>query len=150
MDPADFAPALGAASRTLMAAVMVKAAECGFKDITPAFASLMPHLDPSGAGTRAQELAQRLGITKQAMSQFIRELQTRGYVEQVPDPSDTRAKLVRLTKRGIALRASCHQMRAAITEVALRALGPARLKRLQSDLVELTKALATIAAAPDE
>jgi DNA-binding MarR family transcriptional regulator len=72
-----------------------------------------------------EELAQRLGITKQAMSQFIRELQTRGYVEQVPDPSDTRAKLVRLTKRGIALRASCHQMRAATTEVALRALGPA-------------------------
>ena len=146
----DFAPALGAASRTLIAAVMVKAGECGFKDITPAFASLMPHLDPMGAGTRAQELAQRLGVTKQAMSQLIRELQTRGYVEQVSDPTDTRAKLIRLTKRGIALRAACHQMRSAINEVALRALGPARLKRLQKDLVELAKALATITAQPPD
>jgi len=140
----SFAPALGAANRTLVAAVMVKAGKCGFKDITPAFASLMPHLDPTGAGMRAQELARRLGVTKQAMSQLIREVQSRGYIEQVADPSDTRAKLIQLTKRGIALHEACHQMLSSINEVALRALGPTRVRRLQKDLVELAKALATI------
>lgn len=141
----DFAPALGAASRALVVAMMAKVAGCGFKDMTPAFATLIPLLDPSGAGTRAQELARRSGVTKQAMSQLIRELQTRGYIEQVPDPTDTRAKLVRLTKRGIALRMACQNVRGEINEVALRALGPARLKRLHKDLTELASALGTIA-----
>jgi Transcriptional regulators len=49
----------------------------------------------------------RAGITKQAISQLVRELEARGYVEQVPDSTDTRAKIVRLTNRGVALHAAC-------------------------------------------
>jgi DNA-binding MarR family transcriptional regulator len=142
----DFAPALGAASRALIAAMMAKVAGCGFKDMTPAFSTLMPLLDPAGAGTRAQELARRSGVTKQAMSQLIRELQSRGYVEQVGDPTDTRAKLVRLTKRGMALRATCQTVRGEITDAARRALGPVRLRRLQRDLGDLAVALAGLSS----
>jgi len=67
--------------------------------VTPAFSSLMPLLDATGV--RPSTLAQRAGITKQAISQLVRELETRGYVGQVPDSTDTRAKIVRLTKRGV-------------------------------------------------
>jgi len=52
------------------------------------------------AGTRLTVLAGRAGITHQAMAQLVRELEERGIVERVPDPSDGRARLVRLTDEG--------------------------------------------------
>jgi hypothetical protein len=51
------------------------------------------------------------GITKQAISHLVGELKARGYVEQVPDSTDTRAKIVRLTKRGVALHAASAEVR---------------------------------------
>ncbi|MGH8324375.1 MAG: MarR family winged helix-turn-helix transcriptional regulator [Steroidobacteraceae bacterium] len=135
----DIAPAIGMASRAMIAAMMAKVASCGFEDLTPAFASLMPLLDATGA--RPTILAQRAGITKQAISQLVRELESRGYVEQVLDPTDTRAKIVRLTRRGVALRAACADVRQELQAAALAMLGKARLSRLRSDLLQLASAL---------
>ena len=140
----DFTPALAAAYHGLILAMMAKVADCGFKDMTPAFANLIPLLDPAGKGSRARELAQRSGVTKQAMSQLVRELERRGYVEQVLDPTDTRAKLVRLTGRGMALRAACTRVRKELNQAAGRSFGPVRLKRLQRDLEALSAAVGSV------
>jgi DNA-binding MarR family transcriptional regulator len=56
------------------------------------------NIDP--AGTRLTVLASRAGITHQAMAQLVGELEERGIVERVPDTSDGRARLVRLTGDG--------------------------------------------------
>jgi DNA-binding MarR family transcriptional regulator len=138
----DIAPAIGAASRAMIAAMMAKVAACGFKDMTPAFASLIPLLDATGA--RPTALAQRAGISKQAISQLVRELETRGYVEQVADPTDTRAKIVRLTRRGIALRAACAETRQGIQAIALETLGKTRLSQLRRSLLQVAAALSKI------
>jgi DNA-binding MarR family transcriptional regulator len=135
----NFAPALAAAGRALIATMMAKLASLGFTDVTPAFSSLMPLLDATGA--RPSTLAQRAGITKQAISQLVRELETRGYVEQVPDSTDTRAKIVRLTKRGVALHAASAEVRLELQSVALAKLGKSRVSRLRRDLIELAAAL---------
>jgi DNA-binding MarR family transcriptional regulator len=135
----NFAPALAAASRALTATMMAKVASCGFKDMTPAFASLMPLLDATGA--RPTSLAQRAGITKQAISQLVRELEARGYVEQIPDSTDTRAKIVRLTKRGVAIKAACAEVKHELQSMAIAKLGKSRVSRLQRDLIELAAAL---------
>jgi MarR family protein len=45
-------------------------------------------------GTRAVILAQRAGMTRQSMSNLIRELEAIGYVDVRPDPEDGRAALV--------------------------------------------------------
>src|SRR5215467_10332259 len=105
----DIAPAIGAASRTMIAAMMARIHDRGFDGMTPAFASIIPLLDAEGA--RPTVLAQRAGITKQAISQLVRELESRGYVEQVADPDDTRAKIIRLTSQGVALRRACFEVR---------------------------------------
>lgn len=141
--PDDIAPAIGAASRAMIAAMMSKLASRGYDDMTPAFASLIPLLDATGA--RPTALAQRAGITKQAISQLVRELEERGYVEQVRDSTDTRAKIARLTKRGIQLRTTCMGVRQELDEIALAALGKARLTRLRSDLREVAAALGQVA-----
>src|SRR5687767_2166502 len=60
--------------------------------------NLFPHIDFEGV--RLTELAQRLGVTKQAVGQVVAELEELGVVEVRPDPSDGRAKLVRFTTKG--------------------------------------------------
>ena len=135
----NLAPVLAAASRALTATMRAKVANCGFNDVTPAFASLMPLLDATGA--RPTTLAQRAGITKQAISQLVRELEARGYVEQVPDSTDTRAKIVRLTKRGVDIKAACAEVKHELQSIAIAKLGKSRVARLQRDLIELVAAL---------
>jgi len=135
----DIPPALGRAVRAMSGTMMAKVASRGFNGMTPAFASLMPLLDATGA--RPSTLAQRAGITKQAMSQLVRELEARGYVEQAPDSTDTRAKIVRLTKRGVALHAACAEVRQELHSIAIAKLGKSRVSRLRRDLMELAAAL---------
>ena len=135
----DIPPALGRAVRAMSTTMMTKVAGRGFNGMTPAFASLMPLLDATGA--RPTTLAQRAGITKQAISQLVRELESRGYVEQVPDSTDTRAKIVRLTKRGVALHAACAEVRHELHSAAIAKLGKSRVSRLRRDLIELAAAL---------
>ena len=63
-----------------------------------AHTALLPHVDLEG--TRLTELARRMGVTKQAVGQLVDELEQMGQLERVPDPEDSRAKLVRFSKRG--------------------------------------------------
>ena len=135
----SFAPALVAASRALAATMMAEVASYGFKDMTPAFVSLMSLLDTTGS--RPTILAQRVGITKQAIGQLVRELEARGYVEQVPDSTDTRAKIVRLTKRGVALYAACADARQELQSTVIAKLGKVKVSRLRRDLTELAAVL---------
>jgi DNA-binding MarR family transcriptional regulator len=60
---------------------------------------LIPFL--STAGIRPTDLAALVDVSKQAMGQSLAELEARGFVEYVDDPSDGRARLVRLSKGGI-------------------------------------------------
>lgn len=63
-----------------------------------AHAALYAHI--SLAGTRPTVLAEKIGITPQAVAQLVGELVSMGLVERVPDPTDGRARLVRFTRRG--------------------------------------------------
>ena len=135
----DIPPALGRAVHAMSSTMMAKVASRGFNGMTPAFVSLMPLLDATGV--RPTTLAQRAGITKQAISQLVRELEARGYVEQVPDSTDTRAKIVRLTERGVALHAACAEVRLELHSIAIEKLGKSRVSRLRRDLIELAAAL---------
>jgi DNA-binding MarR family transcriptional regulator len=60
--------------------------------------SLLPHIDLGG--TRITDLAERLGVTKQATSQLVDDLEQLGVLGRVPDPDDARAKRVVFTKLG--------------------------------------------------
>ncbi len=51
-------------------------------------------------GTRSVEVARLLGMTKQGAGQLLSTLADGGWVEQVPDPDDGRARIVRRTARG--------------------------------------------------
>ena len=70
----------------------------GYDGIRPAHQNVFQFIEP--AGTRVTVLAERAQMTKQSMAELVAHLESHGYVERVADPSDGRAKLVRLTDRG--------------------------------------------------
>lgn len=66
---------------------------------TVAHTRLFPHLDIEG-GTRPSELAKRLGMSKQAINQLLKDLEKMGVVRREPDPEDGRARLILFTEEG--------------------------------------------------
>ena len=53
-------------------------------------------------GTRLSELAQRAGMSKQAMGDLVDQCEAWGLITREPDPRDARARLVRFTPTGLA------------------------------------------------
>ena len=51
-------------------------------------------------GSRIVDLAQINGLTKQAMSQIVAEIEQHGYVAKKDDPDDGRARKIMLTAKG--------------------------------------------------
>jgi DNA-binding MarR family transcriptional regulator len=49
---------------------------------------------------RLTELASLAGLTKQSVGEIVDDLTALGYLERYPDPTDKRAKLLRLTQKG--------------------------------------------------
>jgi DNA-binding MarR family transcriptional regulator len=90
-------------------------------------------------GSRLTELAGRANMTPQAMGEVVDELVELGYVVREPDPSDRRAKLIVLTKRGrecvAAGRRTIDGIEGRVTEV-LGERGHETLRRLLSPLLQ--------------
>ena len=51
-------------------------------------------------GMRVTDLAERVGMTKQALGEFANELEAAGLLETVRDPADKRVRILRPTRRG--------------------------------------------------
>jgi len=139
----DVAPAIATAGRAMMAAMLRRLADKGFEEITPAIIAFITQIDPEG--DRAAALAHRAGVTKQAMSQLLRTVVSRGYVEQVADPGDTRAKIIRCTKRGVSLRDACFTVRDELHQLVVDELGERNADRLRDDLERVQAAFRSAA-----
>lgn len=67
--------------------------EAGIPNVTRAQSMLIANI--SAGEHRATRIARNLGVTRQAISLMLGELEARGIVEIVPDPDDRRARIVR-------------------------------------------------------
>jgi DNA-binding MarR family transcriptional regulator len=107
----------------------------GFDDVRPAHGFAFARLAPGGA--TVNELAEHLGVSKQAASQMVEELVRKGYVERRPHPTDARAKLVELTGRGWECTRAADAAAAEAVVPWAATLGPERVRQLRDDLVRL-------------
>jgi DNA-binding MarR family transcriptional regulator len=115
--------------------------EAGYTGIRPAHMSILQHVDHPPGGTRIGELAERAQMTKQSMGQLVADMERGGLVERVPDPTDGRARIVRLTERGWMMHETAGEIvRGLEAEWATRLGGP-KLDRLRQLLKELIAAL---------
>jgi DNA-binding MarR family transcriptional regulator len=93
-------------------------------------------------GSRVTYLAYHANITAQAMGELVDYLERHGYVERVPDPSDRRAKLVRLTERGHEVYALAVRLVTGLEESWAVAIGRPKMDQLKRLLGELWDAIA--------
>jgi DNA-binding MarR family transcriptional regulator len=77
------------------------------------------------------DVADHLGVTKQAAGQLVEQLVQRGYVIPEADPGDARSRILKLTERGLACTRAAEQEAA---DAWRRQLGTATMGALQSAL----------------
>jgi len=73
--------------------------ETGYADLRPTHGCVFRFVRDDGM--RLTELATHADMTKQSVGEIVDDLVELGYVERIPDPEDRRAKLIRLTKKGV-------------------------------------------------
>jgi DNA-binding MarR family transcriptional regulator len=123
----------------------------GEEGLRPKHGAVIANIDRSG--TRASVLADRAGMTRQAMGELIDELEDLGYVERVADPDDRRAKLIKPTGKTLKRQRLAREVNDEIDAVYLERLGEARHRQLRAalaELVELTGTGAEVAQPPPE
>ena len=107
----------------------------GFDDLR------VPHMAvlqfPGPEGVRPGVLAERAGMSKQAMNQLLRSLESLGYLVRSDAPDEGRARLVGLTKRGRAAYAKIHGILRDIEREWSVELGPKRFTALKELLLRV-------------
>jgi len=103
----------------------------GFEDLQ------LPHIAvlqfPGPDGVRPGTLAERAGMSKQAMNRLLQSLEGLGYITRSDAPDEGRARVVRFTKRGRAAWSELHDILRDIEREWRAELGPrdfAQLKEL--------------------
>lgn len=121
--------------------VYARLAAQGFPDVRPAHGAVFRHI--RSEGSRASDLAARAQMTKQSMAYLVESLAALGYVEQVPDPDDGRARRVLLTPRGRAAQEAASRASREVEESWAAAYGRDEWRALREHLERLHARLAT-------
>jgi DNA-binding MarR family transcriptional regulator len=107
----------------------------GFDDLR------LPHMAvlqfPGPDGVRPGTLAERAGMSKQAMNQLLKSLEALGYLVRSDAPDEGRARIVRVTARGRAAYAKIHAILRDIERDWSAELGPVRFAELKRLLLRV-------------
>jgi DNA-binding MarR family transcriptional regulator len=114
--------------------------EAGITDIRPTHGCVFRFVH--GDGMRLTELASLAGLTKQSVGEIVDDLSGLGYLERYPDPTDKRAKLIRLTEKGREAQRIGFSLFEKLEEDWGEAFGADRIAALRSLLEEIAVAKA--------
>ena len=135
----EFPPAIGALLRLAWQDVRERiyegVLEDGYTDLSRAHVLLFrwPVID----GLRPSELAARNQLSKQTINDLLKDLEKRGYLKRSLDPTDGRARIVRLTERGWNLTQVISDMSFATEREWAQVIGETRYGEFRSTLCEL-------------
>jgi DNA-binding MarR family transcriptional regulator len=128
---------IGQVREALIEDMHERVAAAGYPDIRQAHGCVFRFVPAEGM--RPTELAERARITKQSLGEIVADLERLGYVERVPDPTDGRAKLVRLTPEGEGAQQAALKAFADIERKWSRQLGADRVAELRRTLAEIAE-----------
>src|SRR5712691_6939318 len=120
-------------AQTIHRRIITQLNAAGFKEVR------VPHMAvlqfPGPDGVRPGILAERAGMSKQAMNQLLRSLDALGYLARSDAPDEGRARIVRLTKRGRAAYVKIHEILRDIEREWSAELGPKHFTQLKELLL---------------
>ena len=111
-------------------------AELGHPNVREGYGCVFGFIDVEH-GSRLTELAERSGFTKQAVGEAVSELEKLGYLERLPDPSDGRAKIIKLTDFGVDAVVKGRRVFAQIEAEWAEQLGPELLATLREAVTKI-------------
>ena len=135
----EYPPAIGALLRLAWQGVRERIYEgvlrAGYADLSRAHVLLFrwPVID----GLRPSELAAHNQLSRQTINDLLRDLEKLGYLERTLDPTDGRARIVRLTKRGWDLNQVVSDMSFTTEREWAQVIGEKRYDEFRSTLCEL-------------
>lgn len=131
----DLGRLLNAAARAINIELMTRLAAAGHPLIRPSHLTVFTGL--AAGGVQITALAAHAGLTRQALSSLVREVEGLGYVRTSPDPTDRRAVHVELTDLGIALCRTAIEISRELTAEFEQRWGAAALRELRERLDEI-------------
>jgi DNA-binding MarR family transcriptional regulator len=130
---------LGISFQLVLAEFTRRLETAGHGDVRPVHGMIFQILYGDGATSR--ELAEHLGVTKQASGQLVTALEERGYVRREDHPLGGRRRLIVLTDKALAhLEAAGAILHQLESEIAARA-GDDTLLALRTELAGLIRAM---------
>ena len=103
--------------------------QAGFADVRPSHFELFRF--PGPHGVHPTELAERVGLSKQALNPLLNDLESFGYLTREPDQGDRRQRVLRLTVRGAAFVAATKEILDDIESTLSLRLGPRRYQQMR-------------------
>ncbi|MEH1013518.1 MarR family transcriptional regulator [Micromonospora sp. CPCC 206060] len=128
---------LGMGFQLVLGEFVERVAAAGYADLRPVHGMVFQVL--KGCGATSSELAERLGVTKQAAGQIVDDLERRGYVRREPHPDGGRRRLVLLTDAAVRHLAVAGQVLHGLESELADRLGAADLARLREVLARLIR-----------
>jgi DNA-binding MarR family transcriptional regulator len=107
----------------------------GFEELRVPHMAVLQYPGPDGV--RPGVLADRAGMSKQAMNQLLRSLEGLGYIVRSDAPGEGRARIIRFTKRGRAAFLKVHDILRDIEHEWSAELGRERFAQLKDLLLRV-------------
>lgn len=105
----------------------------GFEELRVPHMAVLQYPGPDGV--RPSVLAERAGMSKQAMNQLLRSLERLGYIVRSDAPGGGRARVITFTRRGRAAFAKIHDILREIEREWSAELGRERFAQLKELLL---------------
>ncbi|HKS96955.1 MAG TPA: MarR family transcriptional regulator [Terriglobia bacterium] len=109
--------------------------EAGFEELHVPHMAVLQYPGPDGV--RPGILAERAGMSKQAMNQLLRSLEGLGYIVRSDAPDEGRARIIHFTKRGRAAYSRISDILRDIEREWSAELGTQRFSRLKALLFRI-------------
>lgn len=111
-------------------------AERGWTGITRSQSLVLANV--ANGVTRPSRIAEHLGVTRQAMSQLLGEMASRGLVDLVPDPDDARAQRVASAAAGVTIREAARAILRDLEQELEQRVGAKAMAGLRVVLADLS------------
>jgi DNA-binding MarR family transcriptional regulator len=115
--------------------------ECGLTKITPQQASALMILFQAREPLTARRLADSMGLTEVTVGRFVKALETASWVRREPDPTDSRALLIRPTRKAYRALPRFIAVSNEMLDAAFAGFSPADMRRVAKTTERLRRNL---------